>query len=231
MDEGTSGALLLEGGTGNPAAELKVCTGCGRGTRRVRHEKCDTCYMRAYRAGEIPKRDPLDPEVAALLLPVPRTSATFAERVFSYIDFSGDCWEWTGTKDDGYGVIGRGGRGTGTMPAHCAVWSLLVGAIPDGMHYDHLCRNHGCVFPGHGEIVTPEENKRRGYGIAVLYAKRTVCNFGHPLDGRRRDSKSGKIIRYCKTCAREKSLKRYYDLKAARPPQSPQTGEEAPWSA
>lgn len=135
---------------------------------------------------------------------IPRASGTFAERVFTNVDASGDCWEWTGTLDDaGYGILGRGRRGSGNIPAHCAVYQLLVGPIPDGMHYDHLCRNHACVNPDHGEIVTPEENKRRGYGIARLHAQRTHCGKGHPLDGMTGGRGSARKHRYCKTCKRE----------------------------
>lgn len=76
------------------------------------------------------------------------------------------------------------------------------------MQYDHLCRRHSCVFPGHGDIVPPEINKQRGYSPAARYARRKKCNSGHPLDGRTRDSKSGKMIRYCKTCARERMAAR-----------------------
>lgn len=205
MSEATSGVLPAEGPTGESGSGLKVCTECGRGVEKLTRKMCGTCYMRVRRGGGVARRVPLDPEIAVLLLPVPGTSPSFAERVFTYVDASGDCWEWTGAKDqNGYGVIGRGGRGTGNMPAHCAAWSLLVGPIPDGMQYDHLCRRHDCVFPGHGEIVTAEINKARGFSPAVLYSKRDTCNFGHPLDGRTKDSKSGKMIRYCKTCKREK---------------------------
>jgi hypothetical protein len=145
----------------------------------------------------------------ALLLPVPRTSATFAFRVFSYIDASGDCWEWTGTLDPkGYGVIGRGGRGAGNIGAHRAVWELLVGPIPDGLQLDHLCRNHACVNPDHLEPVTAEENKRRGFGLAVLHSLRDTCPSGHPKDGVTY-LKDGTSHRYCKTCARLKTGARY----------------------
>lgn len=209
---------------GNPSQEdrgvnstLPVCTECGRETRKLKRKMCDTCYHRAWRGGGTARRAPLDPEIAALLLPVPGTSESFAERVFTYVDASGDCWEWTGANDDGYGVIGKGGRGTGTMPAHCAVWELLVGPIPEGMQYDHLCRNHGCVNPDHGEIVPPAVNKARGYSPAVLYSKRETCEFGHALDGRL-GGRGGKAThRYCKTCAREKeAAKRALKPKAPR---------------
>lgn len=188
----------------------KMCAECGRGTRHLKRGKCDTCYHREWRGGGIARREPLDPEIAALLLEVPGTSASFAERVFTYVDASGDCWEWTGAKDEhGYGGIGRGGRGAGNMPAHRAVWELLVGSIAADLEYDHLCRNHGCVNPSHGEPVPSAVNKARGFSPAVLYSKRETCNFGHPLDGITTPSKTGKPIRYCKTCAREKRRAAY----------------------
>jgi hypothetical protein len=157
----------------------------------------------------------LPTEVAAWLriqdfLPVPRTSESFPLRVFSYVEVTVGCWLWRGTLDGaGYGVIGRGRRGSGNMPAHRAVWELLVGPIPDGMEYDHLCRIHACVNPDDAEIVTPEENKRRGYGIARLHAMRTHCPDGHPFDGvlGRRGGKQRR--RYCKTCARQRQAMRY----------------------
>ena len=142
-------------------------------------------------------------------LPMPRASESFIARVFSRIDMWGDCWEWTGTLDaNGYGVLGRGARGAGNIFAHRAVYELMVGSIPDDMHYDHLCRNHACVNPDHSEIVTPEENKRRGFGVAVLHAKRTKCSFGHPLDGVLGARGGRETCRYCKTCARDRSNKR-----------------------
>lgn len=166
--------------------------------------KCRTCYARELRGGKPRRRVLLADEIAGLLLPVDGTSGSFAERVLTYVDPSGDCWEWTGTKDrNGYGVIGRGVRGAGNVSAHRAVWNLLVGAIPEGMHYDHLCRNHGCANPDHGEIVTPEENKCRGYGISVLHARRDKCGKGHPLDGRLGVRGGQSTGRYCKTCKRE----------------------------
>lgn len=150
------------------------------------------------------------PGEVAVLFQVERTSPSFPARVFFYVDASGDCWEWTGTLDKrGYGVIGRGRKGSGNMFAHRAVWELLVGPIPPLMQYDHLCRNHSCVNPDHGEIVTADENKRRGYGVAVLYSKRTRCQYGHLLDGMTGGRGGSSKYRYCKTCARLKSALRY----------------------
>ena len=185
-----------------------TCSACGREAGRLVKERCGACYMRLHRgvggaARIVPE---LDPEIAELLLPVPRTSPTFAARLFAFVDFDGDCWEWGGAKNKGYGVIGRGSRGTGLAQAHLAMYQMLVGEIPPGMVWDHLCRNPSCVNPDHGEFVTNAENKRRGYGPGVLYAKREVCdNGGHPLDGVL-GGRGGKARnRYCKTCPASES--------------------------
>jgi hypothetical protein len=159
--------------------------------------------------GRRPEAEPLlTPAEVATMFRVERTSPTFVERVFAKVDASGDCWEWTAANIDGYGAVGRGSREAGTMQAHRAVWELLVGPIEDGLQLDHLCRNHACVNPDHLEPVTDEENKRRGYSIAVLHSLRDTCGFGHPKDGITR-RKDGTSHRYCKTCARLKASARY----------------------
>lgn len=152
----------------------------------------------------------LTPAEVAVMFRVPRTSPTFPARVFSKIDASGDCWEWTGTLDkrSGYGVLGRGVRGAGNIQAHRAAWELLCGSMAADMQLDHLCRNRPCCNPDHLEPVTAEENKRRGYGLGPLYAARRNCGYGHPLDGVTR-RKDGTSHRYCKTCARLKGNARY----------------------
>lgn len=207
--------------------QIKVCTECGREVRHLKKKKCGTCYVRERRGGTARRRVTLDPEIAALLLPMPGTRPSFAERVFTYVDAFGDCWEWTGATKDGYGVVGRGGRAAGNEQTHRAVWQMLVGPIPEGLELDHLCRNHSCCNPDHLEPVTPAVNKARGFGISILYSKRETCAFGHPLDGRTRDSKSGKQIRYCKTCKREKIRLAY--IPRPRPPRTHCNSGKHPW--
>jgi hypothetical protein len=208
MTEATSGTL--------PAEDLRICPECGRIPKRVIAGKCETCYKRARRAAGTPVWPLPDPDIMAGLLEVPGTSPTFARRVFAHVDASGDCWEWRGAKTHGYGVINRGGKGTGNEQAHRAVWLLLVGEIPDGFQLDHLCRNRACVNVDHLEPVTAAENKRRGFSSAVLYAKRETCEFGHPLDGVRGTRGSERTDRYCLTCNRER-------CRAAYVPKEPST--------
>lgn len=190
-------------------ALFPVCPECGRIPKRVIAGRCDACYKRARRREGTRKWPLPDPDITVGMFQVPGTSQTFARRVFAHVDASGDCWEWRGAKTNGYGVINRGGEGAGNEQAHRAVWLLLVGEIRDGFQLDHLCRNHSCVNPDHLEPVTAEENKRRGFSPAVLYSKRKTCEFGHPLDGIRRD----RGHRYCITCDRDQQRRRYHERK------------------
>lgn len=103
--------------------------------------------------------------------------ASIADR----IDASGDCWEWTGSKNgDGYGTVQAEGRVQGS---HRVVWKALVGPIPKGQTLDHLCRNPGCVNPDHLELVTHQENVLRGYNPMAQQSRRTHCVNGHLLSG------------------------------------------------
>ncbi len=43
------------------------------------------------------------------------------------------------------------------------VYVYCLGAVPDGLHLDHLCNDRACINPWHLEPVTPSENRRRAY--------------------------------------------------------------------
>lgn len=150
-------------------------------------------------------RDEFLDEIVALCLKVPGTSETFARRVLSkiHIEHPSGCWWWQAACNFGYGVIGRGGRADGLTQAHRAVYELLVGPIPVGLVWDHLCRNPPCVNPDHGELVTLAENKRRGYSPARMHAMSDLCKYGHPKDGWHQPrNKPG--YRTCGTCVSSK---------------------------
>lgn len=83
-------------------------------------------------------------------------------------------WYRTGyIGENGYGSVNLGGRGTGPVGAHRAVYELLVGPIPAGHEPDHVCGVRHCVNVldiKHVELVTLAENRRRG--VLVREARR-----------------------------------------------------------
>jgi hypothetical protein len=75
------------------------------------------------------------------------------------LDDETGCWVWTGSLSYGYGQIGdESGR---TRRAHVVGYELFVGAVPDGLQLDHVCRVTSCWAPWHVEPVTSRENVRR----------------------------------------------------------------------
>lgn len=96
---------------------------------------------------------------------------SLAERLEAKVDRVGECWEWQGSKDRGYGLIRVQGR---TRKAHREAYRIHRGDIPEGKDLDHLCRNKSCINPDHLEPVSHQENVRRER------AARPTCPKGHP---------------------------------------------------
>lgn len=115
----------------------------------------------------------------------------------------GECWPWRGPFNaKGYGrFFGRlPGVATATIAAHRAVWTTLVGPIPDDLTLDHLCLNKACVNPAHLEPVTSSENSRRQMAPGWPGWESGECPHGHSLDGNLYVRPSGK--RCCRACRR-----------------------------
>ena len=72
-----------------------------------------------------------------------------ADRFWSLVDKSGECWLWTGTiRPDGYGVASV--RGVPAVSAHRIAWWLTNGPItPNSLLVRHMCDNRACVRPSH----------------------------------------------------------------------------------
>jgi hypothetical protein len=86
------------------------------------------------------------------------------------------CWVWNGPVFNGYGYMKVAGRVRG---AHRVSYELFVGAVPEGLQLDHLCRNRACLNPAHLEPVTMVENVSCGVGMSVKNRLKTHCPSGH----------------------------------------------------
>lgn len=119
------------------------------------------------------------------------------QRFWAKVDKTATCWLWQGAKDSGgYGQI-RAGR---QEKAHRLAYQWLVGAIPEGLQLDHLCRVRNCVNPDHLEPVTPRENTMRSpVSPSAVNARKARCSAGHELGGDNRFPGEGSG-RACRTC-------------------------------
>ena len=121
------------------------------------------------------------------------------------------CWEWQGAIDGhGYGVLWNGHRLVG---AHRFSYQQLVGAIPEGMVIDHLCRNSRCVNPKHLEVVTHHENQMRGkMGVLGHWnLAKTHCPHGHQYSRENTyifREKNGGLGRMCRICMKIRDAKK-----------------------
>lgn len=107
------------------------------------------------------------------------------------------------------GYLGPKGYGLYTMNgvrdyAHRQSYRWFVGPIPDGLHIDHLCRNHGCVEPTHLEPVTPKVNAERGEK-----ATKTHCVNDHEFTEANAYIAPDNGTRKCRTCRAEVSARRH----------------------
>lgn len=148
----------------------------------------------------------------------PRLTATMERNLTSG---PGGCIEWTGWLDKyGYGVFRfRTADGRRKMTgAHRMAWLLRRGPIGDGgLVVDHLCRNRRCCNPEHLELVSNQDNIRRGAIVnremreprtRLVRPPKTVCGSGHLLEGenlRVVKRKDGYTVRLCVQCCRERS--------------------------
>lgn len=96
---------------------------------------------------------------------------TPVDRFWARVLKTDTCWLWQGATAGRWNLRYGQTRWAGRVAmAHRVAYELLVGAIPDGLQIDHLCRNPLCVNPAHLEPVTNAENARRGHE-----ARRTVA--------------------------------------------------------
>ena len=132
---------------------------------------------------------------------------------WSKVDKNGPlgCWVWTKSTVVGYGKFYLN---QSKHWAHRLSYELVRGAIPDGLHLDHLCRNTICVNPDHLDPVEPAINNLRGIGPCAINARKTHCKHGHPFtpENTGRSTKG----RYCRTCDRLRARAKRAAIRSAQ---------------
>ena len=116
------------------------------------------------------------------------------------------CWVWQGyTTDRGYASIMWNGE---QWLVHRAVYTELIGPIPDGLVLDHLCENPSCANPMHLEAVTQYDNLARSHGFIQMHGMQTHCKYGHEFTPENTDLRPQSMgrpgfARFCKQCKAE----------------------------
>ena len=110
-------------------------------------------------------------------------SNNLADWLLLQTDPEGECWMWTGSKNDHMGY-GRVTIRQEQFYVHRLSYELFVGPIPEGLVIDHICRKPSCLNPDHLRAVTQRDNAVTfgESGACALNSRKTHCKHGHPFD-------------------------------------------------
>lgn len=124
------------------------------------------------------------------------------------------CLVFQGSLNRGYGRVTvwegpPGQRRPRVHQSHRLVYEALVGPIPDDMTIDHLCSNKACQNVDHMEVVTREENTRRGATRRWSGVVITHCPQGHEYTPDNTRIVNGS--KACRECGRKATLRWYHE--------------------
>lgn len=133
------------------------------------------------------------------------------ERIHSRIQFTEDCWFWTGNQNPkGYGLIFFKHS---SFLAHRVMYTLHKGEIPEELVIDHLCRTRNCVNPSHLRTLSAVENTMIGEGPTAQNKRKKFCPRNHPYSGENVFPTCDGKGRRCRICTNSWNRKYYHDKK------------------
>lgn len=117
------------------------------------------------------------------------------------------CWVWSGSTRNGYGKVSFR---RATRSAHRVAYESIVGAIPEGLTLDHLCRNKKCCAAHHLDPVTTRINTLRGVSRSARFALLQSCpKCGGPFSSEERMKRTKLTLRrFCAPCRIRKEADR-----------------------
>jgi len=130
------------------------------------------------------------------------------KRVWGQVDIRGedDCWNWTGTRSNGYGIVMFNRR---RYQAHRMTYFLEFGAIEENILVRHACGNRLCCNPKHMMLGTDFDN-------AIDAILHVTLNVGKKDFSRKLNEEDARVIKYCLkyyNCeGMNGSLASYYDV-------------------
>lgn len=129
-----------------------------------------------------------------------------ADRFWSKVDMSGNCWLWMGGKTSrGYGNFSVGpAESRKLFMTHRVALALSGETDIAGMEVCHHCDNPSCVRPEHLFIGTKSDNMRDMRNKGRGNTRWDTCKQGHSLTDEANIYSYPDGRRICKTCNRDR---------------------------